>query len=375
MATSESKIKKAKATWTRDVYPMKDDNAKILYIGTPVSPKDIIADLEKNSLWKVHKFPVCEKFPCEKEEFKGHWEVKFPYEEVLQRYQLSSDDLGAFYQEYMLQPISQAGKLVQEGTLQSIPVSIIRNNLEHYNIYIATDFAYSSSNSADYTAIGVFAVDYRGAYILIDGILKKQLFTDTIDDLFNLVKKYTVGSRVPTVFLEKSGQQGGFISVLYKEQYTRQIMFMFGVHKDTSNKKDFDLNSAGIRPTTDKTARFVINVVPIIKNNQLIIGEALPGEYYFQKLIDELYEEVYNVSIDQGVDILKNDDVIDMLSILCSGKVIIPNVISQQDEEMVKKIKGLKEHYKKEYGYWLSDTEAQEIIRKQQSYYETLWGS
>ena len=31
---------------------------------------------------------MCDKFPCTKEEFVGHWEDRFPYEAVKEKYEM-----------------------------------------------------------------------------------------------------------------------------------------------------------------------------------------------------------------------------------------------------------------------------------------------
>ena len=376
MMRSEAKLLQAKETWAKDVYPMQDDNAKFIYIGTPVSPKDIIADLEKNPMWKVHKYPICEKFPCSREEFKGYWEAKFPYDKVTQIYELMADDKSAFYQEYMLQPISQSSKLVPEGALQEISADLIRSNLENYNIYIAVDFAVSEKDSADYTAMGVFAVDYRGAWILIDGIHKKQEFTMSINDLFMLVKKYTLGMRVPTVLVEKTGQQLGLISVLRDEQYKRNTMFLFGSNKGTHSKtKEYNINNYGIDlKGISKTERFIVHALPQIHNGLVFLGIGHAGDYSYNELISNMKEQAYTVNQDQGLNGLKHDDCLDLLTLMGLADILTPNVISEEQQKLIQNIKKIKEHYLKEYGHILSDYEAKEIIENQKQQRERIWG-
>jgi len=37
---------------------------RMFFIGTPISERDLLHQLSSNPEWVVHKFPVCEKFPC-----------------------------------------------------------------------------------------------------------------------------------------------------------------------------------------------------------------------------------------------------------------------------------------------------------------------
>ena len=40
----------------------------------------------ESSAWNVNVYPVCEKFPCEREDFRGSWEDRFSYDYVKEQY-------------------------------------------------------------------------------------------------------------------------------------------------------------------------------------------------------------------------------------------------------------------------------------------------
>ena len=88
---------------------------KIFYIGTPISENDLLHQLGNNPEWVVHKFPICEKFPCTKEEFKGAWTDRFPYEAVKSKYDMykASGKEQDFAQEYMLEIVDLSTLLVE----------------------------------------------------------------------------------------------------------------------------------------------------------------------------------------------------------------------------------------------------------------------
>lgn len=75
---------------------------------------------------------------------------------------------------------------------------------------------------ADYTVVGVWAVDINQNHYLVDGVIGRQLMNQTFDDIFRLFKKYqTYVSEVET-----SGQQGAFeVSLIRQEMNRRNTWF------------------------------------------------------------------------------------------------------------------------------------------------------
>lgn len=57
-----------------------------IWSGTPFNQNDPLYKAVESGAWKVNVFPVCNKFPCSREEFKGAWEDRFTYDSVLASY-------------------------------------------------------------------------------------------------------------------------------------------------------------------------------------------------------------------------------------------------------------------------------------------------
>jgi hypothetical protein len=298
---------------------------KIFFIGTPISEKDLIAQLSNNSEWIVHKFPICEKYPCKQEEFKGNWEDRFPYDAVKSKYNMyeQSGKLQDFYQEFMLEVTDLSTLLVEEDDIRWFdPMKVIKSKSD-YNLYIATDFATSTKKSADYSVIGVIAINNNNDWMIIDGQCKRQLMSENINDLFKYVRRYNPLS----VGIEVSGQQGGFISILEDEMARRNTWFSFA--KKPGSKEP------GIRPIKDKVHRFVTGVQPKFKQHKVwlpkpeLTKETNPNLYL---LVEELTSELRKFTLAGGVTALGHDDAIDFLNQFSEMEKFTPNTGASQDE-------------------------------------------
>ena len=302
---------------------------KIFFIGTPISEKDIIHQLSTNPEWVVHKFPICEKFPCAKEDFVGAWEDRFPYEAVKSKYDMlaASGKAQDFYQEYMLEITDLSTLLVDEDDVMWFdPANVIKSK-GFYNFYISTDFATSTKKSADYSTIGVWAVSSNNDWLLVDGQCRRQSMQENIEDLFRYVKKW----KPISVGIESSGQQGGFLSIIDEMKMTRNVWFQFA--------KKPGSREPGIRPTKDKVQRFVTGVQPKFKQNKVwfprpeVVKTTNPRLF---ELVEELVAELSRFTLSGGVKTLKHDDAIDLLNQLSEMELYAPSDDVQVEQTVVK---------------------------------------
>jgi len=249
---------------------------KIIFNGTPFNKNDILVEAVESGGWDVNVWPVCEKFPCEPEEFRGAWPDRFSYQYVKEQYDLAvaTGKLAAFYQELMLRITSEEDRLVQDSEIRWYSRQQLLANRHAFNFYITTDFATSKKQTSDYSVISVWAYNANGDWFWVDGICARQTMDHTIDDLFRLVQTY----KPQQVGIETTGQQGAFIQWLQREMINRNIWFNFA-----SSEKS---GQPGIRPTVDKLARFNL-VVPWFKAGKIYFPEelrtsAIMGEFMRQ---------------------------------------------------------------------------------------------
>ena len=235
-------------------YALHPTRNKIIWNGTPFNAGDPLYKAVESGAWYVNVYPVCETFPCTREEFSGAWEDRFTYEYVLKQYTkaLKSGKIDTFNQEMMLRIMSDEERMILDTDIQWYQQSTVLKNKSLFNFYITTDFAISETARSDYSVISVWAYNSNGDWFWVDGVCKRQLMDKNLDDLFRLAQKY----RPQQVGIEVSGQQGGFIPWLQNEMITRNNWFTLA---SEGNK-----GKPGIRPNTNKLVRFNI-VAPWFK--------------------------------------------------------------------------------------------------------------
>ena len=289
-------------------YALHPSRRKTIWSGTPFNAKDPLYKAIESGAWYSNVYPVCEKFPCTKEEFRGSWEDRFDYEYVKAQYDkaLKSGKIDTFYQEMMLRIMSDEDRLIQDDDIVWYDRSSVLSNKSRYNFYITTDFATSEKTSSDYSVISVWAYNNNGDWLLVDGTCKRQLMDKNIDDVFRFVNQY----KPQSVGVEVTGQQGGFIQWLQSQMIERNIFFNLASEGNDSKP--------GIRPNTNKMVRFN-TVVPLFKAKKIW----LPKDMDNSELVIEAKDELKNASA--GGFKSKHDDFIDTVSMLSSLQVWKPS--------------------------------------------------
>jgi predicted phage terminase large subunit-like protein len=277
-------------------YALHPSRRKMILNGTPFNKGDIVYEAIESGAWKVNVWPICEQFPCKREEFRGAWEDRFTYDYVKTQYEsaVKEGNLKSFQQELMLRITSDESRLVQDGDIGWTSRAEILKNKQNYNFYITTDFATSSKQTADYVVISVWAYSQQGDWIWVDGVVERQQMTQTVNDLFKLVEEYDPQG----VGVEISGQQQGFVDWLMMEMNNREKYFNL-THQN---------GKPGIRPATDKLARFNM-VVPLFKAGKIKFVE----EMKTSRVLGIFLEQLSMVTRD---GIKGKDDCVDTVSML-----------------------------------------------------------
>ena len=306
---------------------MHPNKRKIIWTGTPFNKKDPLYEAAGSKSWNVKVYPICEKFPCKKEEFRGAWEDRFDYNFVKNEYEklLGNGEIAAFNQELMLRIASEEDRLVSENDIVWYESSIVQQNKSNYNFYITTDFATSEKNSADYSVISVWAYNNNGDWLWVDGTIKRQLMDQNIDDVFRFVSMYNPQS----VGVEVTGQQGGFIQWIKDQMLVRNIFFNLASEGNSGKE--------GIRPNTNKMVRFN-TIVPMFKQKKIWF----PKDKKDTSEMIEIMEEIRNTTISGFKS--KHDDFLDTVSML---SVMDPWKPSEQSADIKQK----------DDGVWVTDYE------------------
>ena len=279
-------------------YALDPKRRKVIFNGTPFAKDDIMIEAVESGAWDVNVWPVCEQFPCSREEFKGAWEDRFDYDFVMKAYQRAvlNGKVAAFMQEMMLRISSDEERLIQDGDIREYSRKALLDYKSAYNFYITTDFATSENQSADFSVISVWAYNAQGDWFWVDGICERQTMDKSINDLFRLVQEY----RPQSVGIEVTGQQGAFIKWLQGEMMNRNVWFNFA-----SSEKS---GAPGIRPVVNKLTRFNL-VVPLFKAGKMYF----PAEMKASKIMGHFYSQM-KLATHNGLK--GKDDCIDTISML-----------------------------------------------------------
>ena len=289
-------------------HAMHPTRSKIIWSGTPFNASDPLYKAIESGAWAVNCYPVCEKFPCTRAEFRGSWEDRFTYDYVKRKYleALKSGTIHTFNQELMLRIMSDEDRLVLDSDINWYKRHDVLKHLHLYNTYITTDFATTEDESGDYAFISVWAISSGGHKFWVDGICKRQGMDKNIDDLFVLAQKY----KPLSVGIEVTGQQEGFIPWIKSEMVKRRIFFNLASSGNS--------NRPGIRPNTNKLQRFIVTV-PWFKAGEMFFPEELKNE----KVMIEMMEEI-RLASGNGLK-SKHDDGIDTISMLAAMSVFLPD--------------------------------------------------
>lgn len=298
-------------------YALHPNKRKVIWSGTPFNAKDPLYKAIESGVWHVNVYPVCESFPCSREDFKGAWEDRFDYDYVNNQYikAKGAGKLDSFNQELMLRIMSAEERLIEDSDIIWYKRKNVIAQKDSYNFYITTDFATSNKEHADFSVINVWALNNNGDWMWVDGFCKRALMDESIDNLFRLVQEY----RPQEVGIETTGQQGGFIAWIQSEMSHRNNYFTLSKGKGS--------NTVGIRPTKDKMSRFQQNAVPLFKAKKIWLPEELKDSNELVELLSEL-----SLATLKGFK-SKHDDQIDTISMLAELNAWRPSEVSSYDEE------------------------------------------
>lgn len=282
-------------------YALHPTKNMIIWSGTPFNAKDPLYKAVESGAWVVNVFPVCEQFPCAREDFRGSWPDRFTYDYVKKQYDdaVKLGKIDTFNQELMLRIMSDEDRLIQDHDIAWYKIDAVIRNKQRFNFYITTDFATSEKQKSDFSVISVWAYNNAGDWLWVDGVCKRQTMDKNIDDLFRLAQMY----RPQQVGIEVTGQQAGFIQWIQGEMLNRNIYFPLASEGNDSKP--------GIRPNTNKLVRFN-TMVPLFKARKIFF----PTEKKNSEPLAEAMNELELAT--PGGFKSKHDDFIDTISMLAS---------------------------------------------------------
>jgi predicted phage terminase large subunit-like protein len=281
-------------------YALHPVRRKIIWNGTPFNKNDPLIEAVESGNWDVNVWPVCEEWPCTRDEFRGAWPDRFTYDYCLEE---STVGHSGFMQEMMLRITNEENQLVRPmditwGSAEAHPLPHL------YNYYITTDFATKASLKNDFSVLKVWAYGNDAKWRWVEAVVKRQGMDQNMKDLFRLALKY----KPLGVTVEVSGQQYGFIPWI-KEKMAEYVCWF---------------NVIETRPTTNKLAYFM-NILPRLKGGEIIF----PTEFKETPELKETMHE-YHLATPQGLK-SKHDDCVDGTSRLIDIVPQKPGIMSVEE--------------------------------------------
>lgn len=302
-AESEAAIKRITDTVSKALTYALAPKHKVIWNGTPFNSRDPLYAAIESGSYNVNIFPICEKFPCTKEEFRGSWEDRFPYEYVQKMWEKSVNEgkTDAFNQELMLKILSEEDRVIPESAIKWFSRENILRNKHLFNFYITTDFAVKGQDKNDFSVISVWAYNYLGQWFWVDGVIAKQDMTANKRDLFRLVAEYAPLE----VTVEDSGQQEGAISLMEDEMLR--------------NNRFFNITRVSPGNKLKKHARFIMSAAPLFKAGLIFLPQEMEDTAEGIEMLDEIRK------VHRGGFKSRHDDFLDTITSLPELNAIKPD--------------------------------------------------
>lgn len=284
----------------------------IRLFGTPFDPNDPIYKRIANKVGVSCLIPVCEKFPCSREEFRGAWEERYSYDWVSRKYSTFKKlkKFTGFTRELMLRIGAESEKTVDIAN-DIVWTSRSHIDLDECNRYITTDLATGLKKDGDYLFILVWAIAPNKVRYIVDGWAAVVPIDIALDKLFDFVREYNPIS----VGIETSGQQGAFIRWLYERMAETGVSFNIAKNVKGVAGYSADPETVGLYPVINKLQRFN-NLQPLFALRRIgMVIEFLKTDWMKELLIelDGARRNELTAPHDDGIDAMSQIMAMDVL--------------------------------------------------------------
>lgn len=208
---NEQNRKKLKDWFYKALLPcLSPTKSKIFYAGTPLHSDSLLENLRSDDRWSKAEFPIEDKNgnPLWEDRFTKKWIEDKKSEMKAQRM------LTSFYQEYMLQIMSDEDQIFKPEYIKYTSLADIPEDLE---IYITGDLAISEAKTADRTAFVVCGVSTSNMIYVLDIVAERMPPSKQASELIRLCKAYYRKNTPVTLGIEMVSYQKAFKTLFDKE--------------------------------------------------------------------------------------------------------------------------------------------------------------
>lgn len=208
---NEQNRKKLKEWFYRALLPcLSPTKSKIFFAGTPLHADSLLENLRNDERWSIAEFPIEDKEgkPLWGDRFSKKWIEEKKSEMKSQRM------LTSFYQEYMLQIVSDEDQIFRPEYIKYVPKAELPDDLEYY---ITGDLAISEAKTADRTAFIVVGVSTANMIYLVDIVAERMPPSKQVKTLIDLCFAYYKPNTPVTLGVELVSYQKSFKTIFDKE--------------------------------------------------------------------------------------------------------------------------------------------------------------
>jgi len=262
---------------------MRSKKTQLVLINTLYTKDDPIYSMIESGAYTPLVVPICKDIHenMEEDEWQGAWPELHDFESVKRRYleAVIGRYRRGFMQELMCRITDDEEQVVRINEIQWYDRYKLVKYFKYMNWYVTTDFTSSArvTKSNDYSAMALWAVDYRNKIYLVDIIVRKLEIRDQYAKLFEMIDKWVPYNMYVEIAVENNGNQRAHMVALLekieKDNKPWGLARQKGSKGFTSLLQGIDSRKMG----KDKLDRFKL-VAPMIRNGDILFPRDLKKE-------------------------------------------------------------------------------------------------
>lgn len=262
---------------------IEETRAKLIVIGNLLHTDALMARLKRHKLMKVLQFALFNKRTGE-----ISWKAKYPTMEAVEKQKARIEKTSIWLREYLLKIVPEEGAVVSDTDISYYDYEEAQKFLyaKAKNAGAGVDLAISEKSSADFTS-------------MVPGILVKEDGRDVLYVLPTIVHKH-----IDLYATIQEAQNLQNILPMGAKIFVEDVNYQKAAIKEMKRKS---VNAVGIRPITDKRARFETAAV-FIKSGQVKFPNVKNNDN-----LDAMLTEMLGFGIED------HDDLVDALVYLILG--------------------------------------------------------
>lgn len=300
---------------------LKASGGKIWNIFTPFNYQEPNTSSILNGSFTPVLLPVAKAFHDEenlnKADIVSSWPQMHTQKSIHKMWTLAkkSKTLKLFMQERMLRLSSGTDRLIPDSCIQWMDMVGISDHIEHYGIYITTDYTTTSGEKSDFSGVATWAVSSNEDWFLLNVTLRKRDMEQQYDETLKEAATWKRKGKHVEIGVELDGGQATHVYALEKKMLERGEWFSFAKQKGIKTDRKGILSRLGTKG--GKHERFRVAIQQTLLQNKMWFPEHLKGS----KDMDEFIQQLKGATHE---NFTRADDGPDLISMLDAMVINVP---------------------------------------------------